>query len=71
MDQRDYTGCALWIGGLVLAEWCVRNGKAETVLELGAGRGLPGLTCGVVHVRFFLVIRHPPAVGLCSGSDGW
>jgi len=39
-------GCALWDGGVVLTRWIYANRdlfRNQTVLELGAGCGLPGI----------------------------
>lgn len=47
MISRGTTGLCVWEGAMVLAEWCLQNKnlfEEKTVLELGCGVGLVGLT---------------------------
>lgn len=51
---RALTGSWIWESALVLAEWMTTQGQLDfpfqgkTVIELGAGAGLPGLTAGLL-----------------------
>ncbi|XP_057977356.1 uncharacterized protein LOC131164290 [Malania oleifera] len=58
---RPLTGSWLWDSALVLSRWMASHGQAEfslqgkTVLELGAGLGLPGLTAALLGARRVLL----------------
>ena len=48
--ENDVTGINIWSASIVLSRWLVENKGwflNKNVCELGAGAGLPGLTCGI------------------------
>jgi predicted nicotinamide N-methyase len=48
--ENDVTGINIWSASIVLSRWLVDNKGwflNKNVCELGAGAGLPGLTCGI------------------------
>ncbi|KAK3722516.1 Protein N-terminal and lysine N-methyltransferase efm7 [Vermiconidia calcicola] len=58
-------GHLLWNAGRTVADYLERNAsnliKAETVLELGAGAGLPSLICAINGARQVVVTDYPEA----------
>ena len=62
---RGGLGCALWDGSIVLARWLARNPQVvagQTVVELGAGCGLPGLVAARVARQVVLTEYIPELV---------
>ena len=58
-------GCALWDGAVVLARWIAANPHVfvgQTVMELGAGCGLPGIVAARVASRVVLTEYIPELV---------
>jgi hypothetical protein len=58
-------GCALWDGSVVLARWLAANPAVvahQTVVELGAGCGLPGLVAARAAARVVVTEYIPDLV---------
>lgn len=73
---RALTGSWLWDSALVLSEWIATQGrlifdfKDKTVLELGAGAGLPGLTAALLGAcRVVLTDIEPLLPGLINNVE--
>nr|XP_029124473.1 protein N-lysine methyltransferase METTL21A-like [Elaeis guineensis] len=73
---RALTGSWLWESALYLAEWMASEGRAyldlagRTVLELGAGTGLPGLATAVLGAaRVVLTDVAPLLPGLWANVE--
>lgn len=67
-DQLPY-GLALWPAAIALAyEIASRASQFQTtsVLELGAGTGLPGIVAASLGARVIQTDRHPFALALCK-----
>lgn len=73
---RALTGSWVWDSALVLSEWMATQGRLvfdfhnKTVLELGAGAGLPGLTSALLGAsRVVLTDTEPLLPGLLKNVE--
>jgi predicted nicotinamide N-methyase len=69
MDGKEESvliGEALWHGGKILANWIVNRNPAvfegATVLEVGSGPGLAGLSCGLNNAKKVVLTDYKPQV---------
>jgi predicted nicotinamide N-methyase len=66
-DKLPY-GVAMWPSGIALAHEILARGKefrGKTVLELGAGTGLPGIVAASLGARVVQTDRHEVAMSIC------